>query len=189
MKERTKVFLVIFALSCVCLTVRVMTDGVWYAKFIALQRIVTQKTDEDIANERMKEFLDLCKKQDKNGLKKLFAADALAAETDMDAELDTLFSFFQGKVLSYELDDGFVANVSTEFHDREFKQIFRASFEIETDQKSYRVAICDQVHDTKNPENKGIYSLYIIKTEDADERFTYWGDGKWTPGINIEDPQ
>ena len=33
--------------------------------------------------------------------------------------------------------------------------------------------------------NLGLYSIYIIRFEDTDTKYTYWGDGNWTPGINV----
>ena len=55
-----------------------------------------------------------------------------------------------------------------------------------TDKQTYRIAIQDCVIDETNSANVGIWSLYIIKMEDdTDPSFAYWGDGKNTPGINI----
>ena len=50
----------------------------------------------------------------------------------------------------------------------------------------YRIAIQSFTVDTANPNNVGIWSLYIIKAEDDEDPYSaYRGDGKYTPGIHI----
>lgn len=41
--------------------------------------------------------------------------------------------------------------------------------------------------DSADANNIGVYSLYVVRAEDSDIRFAYWGDGNWTPGINIDE--
>ena len=42
-------------------------------------------------------------------------------------------------------------------------------------------------YDTAEPDNVGLHSVYVIRGEDFPEyeRVSYWGDGAWTPGVNL----
>lgn len=42
-------------------------------------------------------------------------------------------------------------------------------------------------YDTAEPDNVGLQSVYVIRGEDFPEyeRVSYWGDGAWTPGVNL----
>ena len=62
----------------------------------------------------------------------------------------------------------------------------KQSYDIETTQDKYRLAMEIIMADTTDAGNVGIRSLYIIRFEDdTDQNCAYRGDGAYTPGINI----
>lgn len=142
--------------------------------------------DKDVANAKMDKVLEAIKNKDKDSLKSMFSKKAIAEAENFDQSIADLFDFFQGDFVSYNdwtgpmveegrNDDGTGRNwKSTE-----------STYDVDTSEQKYRFAIKGFTKDTADPDNIGICSLYIIKKEDTNEKFAYWGDNKWTPGINF----
>lgn len=145
------------------------------------------KSDREVANERFEQILDTISNQDEKALKKLFSQKAITDTDVFDKSVIKLFDFFQGKVVEY--DDRGALGVDGGKNDdgtgRNWKSM-QSTYDVETSEGEYRFAIKEYTMDTADRDNIGIYSLYIIKAEDSDLEFAYWGGGKWVPGINIE---
>lgn len=145
------------------------------------------RSDKEIANESFEKILNAIQNQDNSALKNLFSKKSVAASYDFDGSMTALFNFFKGQMLSY--NDWGGPNTSDGMNDdgtgRNWKSI-QSTFDVETKEGNYRFAIKTFIKDTADSDNVGIHSLYIIKAENSDIQFAYWGDGKWTPGIVIE---
>lgn len=143
--------------------------------------------DESIANARMDKILEAINKKDKNTLKEMFSKKAITNSKNIDKSIDDLFSFFKGTVIS--INDWGGPGASEGMNDdgtgRNWKYI-DSTYDVKTSKQKYRFAIREFTIDTANKDNIGICSLYIIKEEDdTDPKFAYWGDGNFTPGINL----
>jgi hypothetical protein len=123
------------------------------------------------ADARMEEILDALKNDDKEALKALFSEKALSEADDMEGQLDYLFDFFQGSVESWERT-GFSSGES--IRDGKKSVVQRSFFTVKTDQDEYRFFLIDYPKDTINPDNKGLYTLRVIKKVDEDTEFTKW---------------
>lgn len=139
--------------------------------------------DAQVANKTFEQLLDAIENKDKDKLKKLFAKNILQ-QSNIDSNIDYLFSFFQGKIVSYS---DFVSGpmVEEERSDNHIK-IMQSNYDVETDKQKYRFAVKLVTIDTNIPDNIGINSIYIIHAEDTDVEKAYWGGYIWNPGINIE---
>ena len=128
------------------------------------------KSDSDQATERAAVLFTAIENKDKQACEKLFAKKVRNSQ-DFDKQIEELFEYFDGKVVSYE-ENGLQTSSSSE--------------EGEQSKEYYRVALLDVIYDDFDSDNCGIHSLYIIKAnEDTDLTYSYWGDHKYTKGINI----
>lgn len=143
--------------------------------------------DNKIANERFEKIIEAIQNQNSTALKSLFSDKVLKEAQNMDETINELFDYFQGEMLSY--NDWGGAGVDSGMNDdgsgRYWKRL-NSTYDVETSQGKYRFAMEFISMDTADADNGGIRSLYIIKLEDdTDPQFAYRGDGKDTPGINI----
>ena len=142
------------------------------------------ENDQETANARMDKVLAVIKNKDVNALKAMFSKKVIANTENLDQSIADLFDYFQGDFISYNDWGGPLAEETFDYGDKQ--KILCSSYDVVTSEQTYRFAIQDFTTDTADPDNVGIWSLYIIKmADDTDPQFGYWGDGKDTPGINI----
>ena len=145
---------------------------------------MSEKNDEKIAKLNFKEVVSAIQTQDKEMLTTLFSRTSIENASTFDADMTEIMSYFRGEVVSYNDWDCLYVEDS-----RENGRIFQAmesTYDIKTTEDEYRLAIRFVTKDTLCPDNVGIHSLYLIKRqEDTLLTYAYWGDGKFTPGINI----
>ena len=140
------------------------------------------KSDSDQATERAAVLFTAIENKDKQACEKLFAKKVRNSQ-DFDKQIEELFEYFDGKVVSYE-ENGLQTSSSSE--EGEQSKEYYSSFELKSDRTNYRVALLDVIYDDFDSDNCGIHSLYIIKAnEDTDLTYSYWGDHEYTKGINI----
>lgn len=139
------------------------------------------KSDKDIAEVRMKQILAAIENHEKDTIKKMFSKSTVNKSDDFDANIDSLFSFFQGDVESYDSWAG--PGVFEEKSSGNNKKEVQSTYDVKTTEQKYRISIQEFLVDTENPDNIGIYSFSIIKAEDTDEEYAYWNFGS---GIIID---
>ena len=140
--------------------------------------------DESIANKQFEKIIDAIQTQDINTLKSLFSKNALKEAENLDESIRDLFDYFQGELISY--NDWGGPGVTAEMEYGDYQKIYDSTYDFETTQDKYRLAMEIITADTTDTGNVGIRSLYIIRFEDDTRTdFAYRGDRKHTPGINI----
>lgn len=98
--------------------------------------------------------------------------------------MKSLFDYYGGDFVSYNNWGG--PGVEETREDGYRLKEFYSTYDVKTSERTYRFAMQDVTIDIVNPDNVGIRSLYVIKMEDdTDPLFAYRGDGKNTPGINM----
>ena len=98
-----------------------------------------------------------------------------------------MFDYFHGTMASYNdwAGPNVIAGNNDDGTGRYWKRYY-STYDIETTQDKYRLAMEIIMTDTTDAGNVGIRSLYIIRFEDdTDQDCAYRGDGAYTPGINI----
>ena len=143
--------------------------------------------DAQIANNHFEKLINAIQSQDKDALQSLFSRKAISEADNFDESMVALFDFFQGEMLSY--DDFGAHSSDSGMNNGDTKQIWKAiqsTYDVVTDKQTYRIAIKEFIEDTENEDNVGIYSLSVIRKEDSDLQFSYWGNYKWEPGITID---
>lgn len=148
-----------------------------------------KKVDNDrkIANQQLDNVVEAIRQQDTDALTVLFSGTALKKASGFGEAATELFGYFEGELVSY--DDWAGPYVSTEREWNYVLQIMESTYDVKTTECDYRIAIRYVAQDTSNKQNVGIESLYIIRSDkDEDLSLAYYGDGKFTPGINIGIP-
>ena len=119
------------------------------------------KSDESRADARMEQILTTIKGKDSDALKSLFSKNALAEDNNLDNEINFLFSFIQGDIVSWELN-GWPSDESIEYGKKSL--MIRFDVIIKTDKDSYDLFVVDYNVDTINPDNEGIYMIEISRS-------------------------
>ena len=139
--------------------------------------------DEQMANARLEEVFNLISNRDEEALRTLFSKNAVLLSNDLDQTIIDLFDYVHGILVSY-CDRGL--NGESGFDDGKSYEILFSSYDIVTTEQKYRVAIKECVKNTFDLDEVGIWSLYIIKTEDdTNPKIAYRGDDCYLPGIHI----
>ena len=131
------------------------------------------------AEKTLKIVLGAMEEKDGEALKAVFSQDALNNAENIDDEINSLFEFFQGKVVSWDDDAGLGV-------DEEFKNgliLRRTVFfvNVTTEEQEYFIYLLEYPIDKEHPNNVGLHTLRVMKMED-EEQFGYWQDNMF-PGI------
>lgn len=140
-------------------------------------------TDGEQANLMFEKIISCIEEQDSTAMKKLFSLNTIDTVANIDEGIKVLFDFYEGEMASYKLW-GPASYSSKEYN--VYTKRLDASFDVYTTVGVYRIAIRFCTIDSQTPENLGLISLYIIKAEDSNMEYTYWGGDIFNPGITIE---
>ncbi len=141
--------------------------------------------DQKVANNNFEQLLQSIQSKDKALLSSLFSSSG--KNNCFSQSADELCNYFVGDVLSY--NDWGGPYVQTDYEQGNVKEVMESTYDVKTTECDYRFAIRYIVRNNIYSESVGIESLYVIKREDDTLlKYAYWGDGKFTPGINIGIP-
>ena len=118
---------------------------------------------------------------DMTALKSLFSRNALLETSDIDEQIEALFSFFNGDVISVEKRGNNGRTYKKGFTQR---QSASAWYEVQTDSANYFFIIIAVLKDTECSDNVGVYSLRVILDTQKDLYFNSW-DGMEIPGVFV----
>ena len=139
--------------------------------------------DDKKAEETLQRVLDAIENKDKDTLKTVFSKKSLNETADMDSNIDNIFDFFQGQ--AGLLDEGTLGtDESFEYGLKLKRYVYRAVVII--NQERYFFFLLEYPVDKEEPDNVGLYTLFITKEENR-EYFGYWQDHVY-PGIVLWEP-
>lgn len=142
-------------------------------------------SDEDIADDRMKELICAMEDKNKEKIKGMISQSTVNSVEKLESEIQDLIEFYQGSFISFDNFGG--PTVTQEVDEGNTKIEFEFSYLVTTTIKSYQIAVKDIIMDDFDTSNEGINYIYIKDAKDYDkDDYVYWGDGEETPGINIE---
>lgn len=137
------------------------------------------RASEDDPKKWMKVTVNTIIANNPSVLKELFAVN-LQETDEFDSQLQSLFSYFDGDIESYDIVLG-MTYLST--HDGIMES--DVGCDIKTTNASYRLAIKICLMNKHNNRHEGIQSLYVTNINDIAQDVGYWGSIVWTPGITI----
>lgn len=142
--------------------------------------------DKTAANTRIEKLLEAIKSKNGDIVKSMFSKNAIADANNIDENIFKLFNCFKGEILSYEDWGGpGVSQGNNDDGSGCIWKILRSTYDVKTSENTYRFAIKEFTTDTADPNNVGVYSIYVINAKDTDMDVAYWGDGNWTPGLTV----
>lgn len=108
-------------------------------------------------------------------------------QVNFEASLNNLYEYFDNEeIIDYKkeaLGGSFQRN--GDFESNFLWMAYTLHTEIETFEICFNWCV-HWIPEESSKTHYGIWSLYVIKEKDnPTPQFTYWGDGKWTNGINI----
>jgi len=136
------------------------------------------------ADIRLKQIVEIINNKDKEALKKIFSEQALNEAIDLDERIDYLFDFINGEITSWEKRVGGSSTDSVNKGKKE--KTLMSWYIVNTNNQNYLIAFCEWLIDTENPENVGVYMLYLIKAEDEKQ---FKGFGPTTRYAGIYKPE
>ncbi len=123
--------------------------------------------DESIANKQFEKLIDAIQTQDIDAVRALFSENALKEAENADESIQAMFDYFHGTMASYNdwAGPNVIAGNNDDGTGRYWKRYY-STYDIETTQDKYRLAMETITADTTDAGNVGIRSLYIIRFED-----------------------
>jgi len=162
-------------------------DGKWVSILLNRYRsyewlTIDATTEAEIANRRILNFLTAIEWQSHEMLESRFSNKAIKEAVDFFRGINHLFEFFQGNVVSRELDRW---QLEKSIENGKISEMLLSWHTVVTDEEKYVFFIADFISDTINPDNRGVYALRVVKAEDADtQMLADWRD-MLIPGIYI----
>lgn len=163
---------------------KLITSLLLMTLFIALTscgsfRAEMMSTDYDkIADTRFNEIIDALNSKDSEALKSVFSTNALKEAKDIDNGIEYLMDFYKGEIIDKEVA---LDNEGANDYGKKTNTL-RCLYTVTTNEDVYLVFFIDELVDTENPDNEGIYMLQIIKEADRSKYFD-WGDKTKCAGI------
>jgi len=119
---------------------------------------------DQIAVEQLNAILDAVVAQDAAAVKAQFAPNAIAAQPELDDQIEALLDYYAGK--SWEIDSPGCMTMDSSNADGTGGQIssFQMHGMILTD-RFYRFSLRGISVDTKNPDNVGIWALFLLQVD------------------------
>ena len=119
---------------------------------------------DQIAVEQLNAILDAVVAQDAAAIKAQFAPNAVAAQPELDDQIEALRDYYAGK--SWEIDSPGCMTMDSSNADGTGGQIssFQMHGMILTD-RFYRFSLRGISVDTKNPDNVGIWALFLLQVD------------------------
>lgn len=141
------------------------------------------KTDDQIVDDIFNPLISAINARDKDAIKNLFSYKAVLDDATFDDDLQGLLDYCQGQLAVYSSS----SLGSSEQKNGDYKRkTIQKNYEIESDNAKFRVYVYVVATDTSKPEEVGLWSFYIIKVDESmNLDYSYTGDSKNTPGINI----
>ena len=140
-------------------------------------------TGSSQADRTLEQMLQAIEEQDPAAVQAMFAPNSIDGAGNMDEMTAVLFDFYEGEMISYKR---YGPATHESKHGELHTKRLEASYDVTASAGNYRIAMQICMIDSEDPENVGMSSFYIIKAEDTDTSYAYWGDQLWTPGITVE---
>ncbi len=142
-------------------------------------------SDEKVAEKKAEQLFLAMESKDKEAIIELLSEVTINQALELDAQIDALFDYFDGEIVSY-YDFCGGPYVSTSQENGLMTQYMESTYELKTTSCDYRICFGFTTIDDINEDNIGIKFIYIIKAaDDPTPDYAYRGDGKMTSGIHI----
>ena len=138
---------------------------------------------DQIAVEQLNAILDAVVAQDAAAVKAQFAPNAIAAQPELDSQIEALLAYYNNETWEFEIPATGISESRNETGGttRSYEMHSRIDGE-----KYYLVAMHAVVNDTTEPDNVGIWSLFLFRTDYPIESAYYVKDEDNMVGIYVD---
>lgn len=143
----------------------------------------SEDTDNNLADICINNLCGGIKEKDKMAVKKIFSEKACSESDNIEVRIDELFEFIKGEVLSWKIEESPIVEDYTEAGKKSKREMFW--FSLKTSEEVYSVFLSYYPIEDINPDNKGIYSMLIIKERDENTLEGSVNEWSTVPGIQI----
>jgi len=140
----------------------------------------------ELADDTFDKVVEAVRSKEVAKLTNLFS-ETVKNEKDLLQTGTSFVNFVKGDIVSFtsSRDGGVGTDRQITYGKR--RQDVNASIYLKTTEGKYYIAMKECVLDEFDRDNVGIFSLYIIDSDDWLSEYTFRGDGEWLHGINIID--
>ena len=140
---------------------------------------------DQIAVEQLNAILDAVVAQDAAAIKAKFAPNAVAAQPELDSQIEALLAYYNNETWEFEIPATGISESRNETGGttRSYEMHSRIDGE-----KYYLVSMHAVVNDTTEPDNVGIWSLFLFRTDYPIESAYYVKDEDNMVGIYVDLP-
>lgn len=140
-----------------------------------------RNTSNQTIDDVFEKIIECIENKDSEGLKSLFSLNAVNEIYDIDKSIFELFDIYQGKMVSYR---GYSNYEEAHANYGVIKKECNKLYDVETDEKKYHFAVYEIAEDTELPESEGVYTIYIVETDEFRKVVGEWITPDWKrPGI------
>lgn len=152
--------------------------------------MLNHNNNEKIADDCLEKVIKYINEKDSEGLKALFLNKAIENSENFNNGLNELFEFVGEDIISHSKSDGLTVRELNDFGEKA-KEV-SSYYYVNTSNQTYFILLRDYPIDEKNSNNKGLYTLLIVRKEneediwDKNKGIIYEGDKRLDhPGIYI----
>lgn len=143
-----------------------------------------QNRDERISNNLTEKIIEICENRNWTLFNDLFAKNAIKESENFLKNAQNLVSYYKGEFVSYENRGNEIEKTRIDSYENE---IFYTSYDVVTTEGVFRIATKYITMDTRESDNVGLWSLFIISMEkDGHPDYAYRGDTGYPAGIYID---
>ena len=139
--------------------------------------------DNKLADACIDNLYNAIKDGDKEAVKDLFSNKAYSDANNIEASIDELLQFINGELLSWDREESPIVEDCVESGKTTKHEMFW--FSLKTSEENYSIFLSYYPVEEINPNNKGIYSMLIIKKCDEDTLEGSTNEWSAIPGIKI----
>ena len=138
---------------------------------------------DQIAEDQLNAILEAAVAQDVAAIKAQFAPNAIAAQPELDDQIEALLAYYNNETWEFEIPATGISESRNETGGttRSYEMHSRIDGE-----KYYLVAMHAVVNDTTEPDNVGIWSLFLFRTDYPIESAYYVKDEDNMVGIYVD---
>lgn len=175
--KKTVTILTIFVLSLCCM-------------FLMVGCEFDYSSDTETSKKNLERLIDCLEKNDRDGVKSLFAPKRISDIEDFDDDVDELLSYFVGDFVSHDFN---LPATFDDIHKGDKKKWYIIGANVTTTSGVYRFSMYWCQEDTTDSSNVGIWSLFVFNHADNPlYDFSFYGDSDWDDpnrkGIYIVQP-
>ena len=144
------------------------------------------RSDDYVCRTVLDDIICSIETKDKERLLSLFSEKSKADCPELDEQVEILFNYLSGQLISLGKFIGLPNTFSTYTEGELVKESHIPTYDINTTDGSYRLTFEYVEIDSNDMGNEGLVSLYVIRAEDdEDTTSAYRMSGEYIPGIHV----